>query len=179
MPPTGSFQAVAAAAVRLSGVEPACEQLGPPSGRRGAAPQGGADFSIIDGKRCCCIRFGGRFERTQVSRMILTQAAPHCATPAHPAKPAHPFAPMTCRPVAWQDDATTTKRELWSSWQYAPSRHCLGHGLGSGVRAGRSVTVGMAGAVACGDLGTGKTAAAVRPRIPALADRFMCFCRIA
>ena len=36
--PTRPKQAVAAAAVRLSGWAPACELLGPPSGRRVAAP---------------------------------------------------------------------------------------------------------------------------------------------
>ena len=78
----------------------------------------------------------------QVSRVILTQAAPRCATPSHPAKPAHQLLPMICRPAAWQDGATTTNGELWSWWRRVPLRHCLGHGLGSGMRACRPVTAG-------------------------------------
>ena len=56
----------------------------------------------------------------QVSRVILTQAASHCVTPARAAKPAYKLILMICRPAAWQDDATTTKRELWSSWRRVP-----------------------------------------------------------
>ena len=56
-------------------------------------------------------------------------------------------------------------------------RHCLKQGLGSGMQACRLVTAGMAGAVVCDGLGTGRTAVAVRPRIPALADRLILFCR--
>ena len=44
-------QAVAAAAVRLSGLAPAGELLGPPSGRRGEATEGGAGLSVVDDKR--------------------------------------------------------------------------------------------------------------------------------
>ena len=114
----------------------------------------------------------------QVSRVILTQAASHCVTPARAAKPAYKLILMICRPSAWQDDATTTNRKLWSSWRRVPLRHCLGHGLGSGMRACRPVTAGMAGAVVRVSLGTGRAAAAVRLCIPALAARFVLFCRI-
>ena len=58
-------------------------------------------------------------------------------------------------------------------------RHCLRQELGSGMRACRLVTAGMAGAVARDGLGTGRAAAAVRTRTSALAARLMCFCRIA
>ena len=114
----------------------------------------------------------------QVSSVILTKAASHCVTPARAVKPAYKLILMICRPAAWQDDATTTKRELWSSWRRVPLRHCLGHGLGSGMRACRPVTAGMAGAVAQGSLGTGRATAAVLSCVPARATRLMCFCRI-
>ena len=54
-------------------------------------------------------------------------------------------------------------------------RHCLRQGLGSGMQACCLVTAGMAGAVARDGLGTGRAAAAVRTRSPALAARLMSF----
>ena len=57
------------------------------------------------------------------------------------------------RPAAWQDDAPTTNKVLWSSGRHVPLRHCLRQGLGSGMREGRPVTARMAGDVLQGGCG--------------------------
>ena len=82
------------------------------------------------------------------------------------------------RPAAWQDDAPTTNKVLWSSGRHAPLRHCLRQGLGSGMREGRPVTARMAGDVLQGGCGVHRPLGRLPHACTCDRWRDLCFYRI-